>query len=282
MNLIRNIYRYLKNSGLKILYPQNRDFQSAREKLLLSNDLKDEEKALLNKVSLRTHRNDDMYKPTTAQHYLTVGLSAIRCIENALDKSSRVEAIRSILDFACGYGRVLRFLRVRFPDADITISEINPVALDFCKQEFSVKYVISDKNFSKLSLPGKFDLIWCGSLITHIDEKAATDLLRFFHDVLSPGGLCVFTTHGQTTVKRIQEKSKTYDLSKNSQHELLSLFHKNGYGYGDYRNQHGYGISVVSHERVLAIAQSVGQWDESIYLERGWDNHQDVYGFTKA
>ncbi|MEF9426794.1 MAG: class I SAM-dependent methyltransferase, partial [Candidatus Mariimomonas ferrooxydans] len=97
-----------------------------------------------------------------------------------------VEVIRSILDFPCGYGRVLRFLRARFADADITISEINPVALDFCKREFSVKSVILDKDFSKLSLTCKLDLIWCGSLITHLDEKAATDLLKFFHDILSP------------------------------------------------------------------------------------------------
>lgn len=197
MNFIRKVYSYLKNRSLNILYRPDSYFRSAREKLLLSNNLKDEEKALLNKISLRTHYNDEMYTTTTAQHYLTVGLSATRCIENALDKSNRVKPVKSILDFPCGYGRVLRFLSVRFADADITISEIDPVALDFCKREFSVKSIISDKNFSRLALSGIFDLIWCGSLITHLDEKAATDLLKFFHDILSPDGLCVLQLMGR-------------------------------------------------------------------------------------
>ncbi|MCH7760116.1 class I SAM-dependent methyltransferase [candidate division TA06 bacterium] len=280
MNFIRKLYHHPKKI-LRVLY-RAADFRSAKEKLLFSNALSDEEKALLSKVSLRVHRNDEMYKPIDARHYLSVGLSAVRCIENALDKSNGDKAVRHILDFPCGYGRVLRFLRVRFPDANITVSDINPVALDFCKRIFSVKSVMSDKDFNKLSLSGKFDLLWCGSLITHIDEKATTDLLKFFHDHLSPGGLCVFTTHGQTSVEWIQGKRETYRLTEVAQQEVLSQFHEKGYGYADYKNQRGIGISVVSHDRMLVIARSVRQWNETFYLEQGWDNHQDVYGFTNA
>jgi SAM-dependent methyltransferase len=189
--------------------------------------------------------------------------------------------VGSILDFPCGYGRVLRFLRVKFPEAGITAAEINTSALDFCKDVFSVKSVISDIDFRGLSLPGKFDLIWCGSLITHIDERATADLLKFFYDHLSPGGLCVFTTHGRLSVERIEKKTKTYELTASAQQEVLSQFHDKGYGYADYRNRQGYGISVVSHERMLAIARGVGQWTETSFLERGWDNHHDVFGFTK-
>ena len=69
--------------------------------------------------------------------------------------------------------------------------------LDFCQRAFSAKTVRSDIDFNKLSLPGKYDLIWCGSLVTHLDELAAINLLKFFHSHLSPDGLCIFTTHGQ-------------------------------------------------------------------------------------
>ena len=198
-----------------------------------------------------------------------------------IEKSNEKNTVGSILDFPCGCGRVLRFLRVRFPKADITASEIDTSMLDFCKDVFSVKSVISDIDFRKLSLPGKHDLIWCGSLITHIDERATADLLKFFHDHLSPGGLCVFTTHGQLSVEWIEKKTRTYGLTASAQQEVLSQFHHKGYGYADYKNWHGFGISVVSHEHMLAIARSVGQWNETSFLERGWDNHQDVYGFTK-
>ncbi len=52
-------------------------------------------------------------------------------------------------------------------------------------------------SFRNLSLPHRFDLIWCGSLITHIDEWAAVDLLDFFCRHLADRGVCVFTTLGQ-------------------------------------------------------------------------------------
>ena len=240
----------------------------------------DTDKALLDKVSLRVHCNDGMYMPSGARHYLSVGLSAVRCIEKALEKSNRTNAVGSILDFPSGYGRVLRFLKAKFPKADITASEIDTSKLDFCKDVFSVKSVISDIDFSKLSLSGKFDLIWCGSLITHIDERATADLLKFFYNHLSPGGLCVFTTHGQLSVKWIEQKTQTYRLTASAQHQLLSQFYDKGYGYAD-KNQHGYGISVVSHKRMLSIARNVGKWNEIYFQEREWDNHQDVYGFTK-
>ena len=275
------------------------DMNSAREKLLTANDmaalstfsilpLKEREKEILNEVSLRVHSNDGMYAAPVGrrylaeEHYLSVGLSALRCIDDALDKSKRTDPVRTVLDFPSGYGRVLRFLRVRFAAAEITVSEIDTIALDFCKSEFSVNAIISHDDLSRLSISGNFDLIWCGSLITHKTEKDATDLLEFFHDVLSPDGLCVFTTHGQASVKWIQEKSRTYGLTASSQQEVLSQFYQGGYGYADYPNQHGNGISVVSRDRMVAIARSVGPWDETIFLEQGWDDHHDVYGFTKA
>ena len=97
------------------------------------------------------------------------------------------------LDFPSGYGRVLRFLRAMFPNSDITAAEIDRRAFTllptFLRHSPFVKIPFSDLNLSR-----RFHLVWCGSLLTHIDEQAASDLLQFFHDDLSDRGLCVFTT----------------------------------------------------------------------------------------
>ena len=256
-------------------------FHHARRVLLLSNSITDQEKSLLNTVSLKVDRNDTMYRINQAGRYLTVGLSAMQCIENAIKTTGRPQEIKYILDFPCGYGRVLRFLRAKYPDAEITACEIDPAALDFCKKTFSAKPVMSEKDFNRLLLPVKFDLIWCGSLVTHIDEETAKGLLKFFHAHLSPGGLCVFTTHGQKPAEWVQGKRQTYGLPAGARQELLTTYHKKGYGYANYESQNEYGISIVSHDRMNEIAQSIGQWKETYYQEHGWDNHQDVYGFYK-
>ena len=258
------------------------DFRSAKLRLLSSDSISDEEKAMLRRVPLGVSHADAMYEQGRAQHYLLVGLSAIHCIENALVKSGRAKSVQSILDFPSGYGRVLRFLKVRFPDAHITACEINASMLDYCKRVFSVKTAMSHRDFNLLSLTGKFDLIWSGSLLTHIDRADTTDLLSFFCDHLAPDGLCVFTTHGQTSVDWIRDKRETYGLSANAQQQVLSQFDNEGYGYADYPNVSGIGVSVVSYDRMMAIARDIGPWKATCYLERGWDNHQDVYAFTLA
>jgi SAM-dependent methyltransferase len=255
------------------------NFSFAKQQLLSDPSVSDDEKALLKKTTLQIHPNDGMYQGN-AHHYLSVGLSAIRCIEAALENSKDKPSIQSILDLPCGYGRVLRFLRARFPLAMISASEIDPDMLDFCRRTFAVNSVKSDPDFNKIFLPNKFDLIWCGSLFTHINETAAIDLLRFFYDHLAPNGLCVFTTHGQFSIDSLQKKTITYGLQENGQNEVISQFHKNGYGYSNYWNQHGYGISAVSHEQMTSLSSSIGDWKEIIFMERGWDNHQDVYGLT--
>src|SRR5215203_1048777 len=83
-----------------------KDFRSAKRKLLSSSTTPANEKALLQKVSMEVHPNDGMYGGN-AVHYLGVGLSAIHCIELALAKLNGDKSIRKILDFPCGYGRVL-------------------------------------------------------------------------------------------------------------------------------------------------------------------------------
>lgn len=157
------------------------------------------------------------------------------------------------------------------------VSEINKSALEFCKDNFRVNTVVSDTDFSRLSLPGRFDLIWCGSLLTHVDENSAAKLLKFFHEHLSPGGRCLFTTHGRRVADNIRGMPRAYGLGELAQGKMLSEFDRRGYGYGDYSYSPGYGISVVTPERMLSIARSVGSWKDVSFLERGWDNHQDVY-----
>jgi SAM-dependent methyltransferase len=273
VGVLRKPYRFVRYRILWEAYSAAK-LRSARTRLLHSDTLSDQEKMLLEKVSCRVHLNDRMYAISSDEEYLFAGLSALRCIESVLARSAGHNNVQSILDFACGYGRVVRFLKARFSAADITTSDIDPAALDFCRRAFSVKTIISNLDFTGLSISDTFDLIWCGSLVTHIDENDAARLLRFFHDHLSLRGVCIFTTHGTRAAKSMQ----TYGLTETAQQQVLSQFHEKGYGYADYAGRRGIGISIVSPECMLSIAQNAGEWTHIAFLEHGWDNLQDVYG----
>jgi hypothetical protein len=172
-------------------------------------------------------------------------------------------------------------LKVKFPDSAIVGGEINADALDFCKRTFSIETFVSERDFERLAFPRKFDFIWCGSLVTHIDEKSTAGLLGFFSRHLLDGGSCVFTTHGERIAKRIQSEEDWFlNITPQGKEQILRTYRQSGYGFANYRGRCDAGISVTSPSRILQIATSVGTWKQTLYLENGW-HCQDVYALTK-
>jgi hypothetical protein len=145
-----------------------------------------------------------------------------------------------------------------------------------------VQGIVSDQDFAKVSLPGPFDLIWSGSLLTHLNEPRSTELLRLYHRNLTPVGLCVFSTHGLTSAAWLRTGTETYGLTEAARLKALSEFENRGYGYADYELVNNYGISIATRARILEMALAVGDWSLSSYFERGWMDQHDVYGLTKA
>ena len=78
----------------------------------------------------------------------------------------------------------------------------------------------------------------------------------------------------------LQSQQVTYGLSEDVQQRVLRECRSKGYGYTDYAHQSGFGISLVTHERMRQLAADVGGWSEMLFLEHGWDDHQDVYAFS--
>jgi SAM-dependent methyltransferase len=269
---LRNVRRWIR---------ARLDFVLAKRRLQSSQQLTDAERRLVEHVSLQFHVADGMYERRKASHYLSAGLSASRCISAAMRSSGTHSTIETILDFPSGYGRVLRFLRAMFPSANITAAEIEPSALTFCRRAFGVTPLPSKEDVGELVLPQRFDLIWCGSLLTHVDETSASNILRFFHEHLTDRGLCIFTTHGQKSIEWMTQHNLTYGLQGDAPRKVVQEFQRTGYGYADYLGMRGYGISVASRERMLELARAAGDWHETFFQECGWDNCQDVYAFAK-
>ena len=79
--------------------------------------------------------------------------------------------------------------------------------MDFCTAEFNATPVYSQEDIRRVSLDQFFDLIWCGSLFTHLDRDRWPAFLGFFADHLSPGGVLVFTTHGGSRFSGCEKES---------------------------------------------------------------------------
>lgn len=224
------------------------------------------------------HPDDDMRHPEDVDgtHYARVGRSAITAIERALAAGERSFAdVQSCLDLPCGYGRVLRLLAQEIAPERITAADVNRQAIRFCATQFGVTPLRSTPNLDRVRL-GRHDLIWCGSLLTHLDETRVGELLRSFAAALLPGGLAIVTIHAEPPSPSAQFGERRDEIARAlREHGHFHVAYDSAlfdYGHAWHTPEHicrafaaaaGDGVRLVSHHR------------------RGWDEHQDVLAFRR-
>jgi SAM-dependent methyltransferase len=250
-----------------------------RRRLLEDQTLAAPERELLRQVESRISPRDTMYTGDGA-HYFKVGLSAMRVVEEAMRRAN-LQSVGRVLDLPCGHGRVLRFLVRRFPQAAFTACDLDRDGVDFCARTFGATPVYSVTDPDALSFNTSFDLIWCGSLITHLDAPATRALFRLFARHLAPGGLLLFSAHGDFVARRMPTGEFDYMLTPEQVETITRRYAATGFGYEDYREQGGYGVALTSPAWIRARIEEVGGLTEVYFGERVWDAHHDVFGYVR-
>jgi len=210
--------------------------------------------------------NDDMLHVPPEDYFVT-GLSGLAVIVQALIAAGKPEAER-ILDYPCGHGRVMRMLRARFPEALIVGTDVNRDGVDFCAATFGSKPVYAPTEPRRFAVDETFDLIWVGSLFTHLDEPACHELLETCLKHLEPRGVLVLTTHGRYVSSR-----------EDARPEGVEGFRERGFGYWENPGTPGYGSTYAAPEWMMRFLelfpqQLLGCW------ERAWNDFQDVYALV--
>ncbi len=243
--------------------------------------------ANFSEVSRASHPNDELYN----EHYLNVGKSAIGAIAASLCAAG-FHSPKRVLDLACGYGRVARHLRIFFPDSELVCCDLYPEMVTFCSESFDCKGVESKEDLSKLMFDNPFDLIWCGSLLTHTDKYLFREGLELMRRSVANPGLVVCTLQGRQAVKIQNNDWKVCDdnLFRPAEREL----YRAGFAFidthsGNERSQQvhylnaqfggGFAYSMPSY-----VAKFIEDFDDVclyMYREAGWNWHQDVLAFGK-
>lgn len=224
--------------------------------------------------------SDSMYAGNLS-HYMGVGESAMHTIIPILQLVG-CERIDSILDLPSGHGRVLRWLRAKFPTARITACDIDRDGVDWCAKTWNARPVYSTKDIRDLSLDESYDLIWCGSLLTHLSWQDWERFVDFFSEHLNPNGVLFFTTHGRRSADWLHTGRVDYGLDGESVAGLCADYRLNGFGYRDYAGQCEYGISLTTPHRVAGLLQARPELRVVGFSEAKWDAHQDVVACTRS
>ena len=225
---------------------------------------------------------DGMVAGDLTEQYFDLGRRALELIHFSsvlCDKPHYPE----ILDLPCGHGRVLRWLRAHYGYAKITACDLDRDGVDFCTQQFGALPVYSEPDLNQLHFPQQFDLIWVGSLVTHLNHDRWLTTLDCLVKWTRECGVIIFTTQGRcyTSLLARGQRNVTENIDKPA---LLEEFARTGFAYQKYfEAEHGdYGVAVTSPEWLQRTLQRYPDIIMRAYLEEAWGMQDVVILYKKA
>jgi len=178
----------------------------------------------------------------------------------------------AVLDFGCGYGRIIRLLYFFTSPANIWGVDPMKESIDICRGDgLQAHLAVSD--YLPTTLPVEnaiFDLIYAFSVFTHLSERAATLALSTLRRYVARDGLLVITIRPKEYWDQLDRLSAAagYVIDRN---ELVAGYERSGFAflphareaidgevtYGDaslsfeWIKQHAAGWNMVGYDRSL-------------------------------
>jgi SAM-dependent methyltransferase len=224
--------------------------------------------------------DDWMAKGKSSHGYFLRGYEALSTCHLAIKRAG--VRVKDILDFGCGHGCVARMFKAQYPQATVYGQDVPEAWLDWCRENLGIETIKSPEKISDVKMtPDSFDVIWVGSVFTHIPEDAFDHLLSELLSALKKPGLLVFTTAGHK-VRIGFQPGKEKLISKEGGEEALQQYDETGYGFTPYvgGTYDAWGRAIVTLDKVL---EKIQKHDARLisFQEGGWGDRQDVYAVVK-
>jgi SAM-dependent methyltransferase len=203
--------------------------------------------------------------------YLAAGESALWNIARALAGAGNPTP-GVILDFPCRAGRVTRALRAAWPGATLVAADVSPTAIEFCAASFDAEAwkVVSHLRPDDPEHRDRYDLIWCGSLLSQLHPSQVGRCLSSLLRLLAPNGVLVAAYHGRDSADRLRNSQ---DPGRRVLAESLA---RTGTGFHMGEDGRESGLSVLAaHWLAAHVTANRGAMLLSL-TERGWLDHLDV------
>lgn len=177
--------------------------------------------------------------------------------------------ISSFLDFACGYGRLMRFLVQEMPVEKIWASDIYADAVKFQTEYFGVNGIVSTREPENYPSDKKFDCIYAGSFFSHIPPRTFKHWMRRLYNLLNSEGLLIFSVLDEETLPPSAPMSAEGILFSSDSSETQLL------------DRNDYGTTYVTETFIRELIDKISQNRAKIYrIQKGLGNYQDLYLVT--
>ena len=109
---------------------------------------------------------------------------------------------KSVLEFASGHGRFTRHLVKALGAERVVANDVVVDSVEFARKTFGVEGFVSPSVPEQVQWNQQHDLVFVLSLFTHLPASTWSRWLRRIFDMVAPGGVLVFTTHGAEAVRK--------------------------------------------------------------------------------
>lgn len=226
-------------------------------------------------VDLAIHPNDYIFQfelknPANTHHgkaienYFEGGAKTTLILKNLINELfPQQKESMSLLEFASGYGRLTRHFARLLPDIDCIACDIHQEAVDYI-HSFGGKAILSSTLPEAFVTGQQFDVVFALSFFTHMPRKTWGRWLQVLSEQVAPGGVLIFTTHGQPSLKLMG----------------VPPFNSEGFWFGEFSDQDDlssadYGNTATSFNYVYR--QLAGTPLSLIRFQEAGFGYQDLY-----
>lgn len=222
----------------------------------------------------RIHPQDEMHRfglaslrgsgDCAAILYYLKGYQIVRAVGAALaGQPGELAGVESLLDFASGFGRSTRFLVREVEPSRVWVTEIQPGAAAFQQEVFGV-YAADAAEEPQAFEPGcRFACIVASSFFSHVAPARFEAWLERLLGLVEPGGLLLFSVHGETLAPAGASWSDGFLFQPESESRVL--------------DPKEYGTTYVTEKRVReAVARATSGRGGVDYRRFGFCGHQDL------
>ncbi|HTK99522.1 MAG TPA: class I SAM-dependent methyltransferase [Pseudomonadales bacterium] len=200
--------------------------------------------------------------------FASIGRSCARDLRDTLATSGRkLDDFHSILDFGCGCGGTLVWLRDLAPTAALSGTDIDDDAIGWCRANLPFgRFDTNDATPPLAYADASFDLVYAVSVFSHLDEDFQFQWLQELRRILAPGGTCLITLHGPGSWNEIPERDEATLTSRGF------VFVRTKVTRGLFPDWY----QTAFHTRAYVEDRFSRYFDVIGFVPRGMASHQDV------
>jgi hypothetical protein len=155
------------------------------------------------------------------------------------------------------------------------VADIDETGVGYCAEQFDGHGLMTSVDLTAFDLPKQIDLIWVGSVFTHLDWTKSTALFDKLASALGPRGVLIATFRGEHMYRvTLAEKDAGYRAKWSGS---MRGYEAEGVGFGAYNEADpDWGASLTSIERIVSLGRRHRDLRLISYTETGWAAAHDV------